>query len=279
MRVATRESRSESLELVQRGEGGVDVVLAPILETTAAFLSRAYCSLAVFEHPPFETMCIAFYTLSSHPAYSLILATNRDEFLSRPALPAHWHGTDDTVLCGIDVKGGGTWVGIERKTGKFGLLTNVREETISPQATSRGRLVTDWLESQPGVDVDTHLEKLQSSMMEYAGFNILLGQICQEGRVEMGFLGNRSEHVGHAIDGGSVQTGQDCIRQLQDGSPYGVMSNGALACATNSKATDGLNTAWPKMQTGSKAFEKAVKDNVESGDRQSLVQALLDVLE
>jgi uncharacterized protein with NRDE domain len=252
-------------------------VLAPILETTAAFLPGAYLSSAVLDRP-LEAMCIAFYTLSTHPAYSLILATNRDEFLSRPALPAHWHGSDDTVICGIDVTGGGTWVGIERKTGKFGLLTNVREETISSQATSRGRLVTDWLESQSDVDVDAHLEKLQTSMMEYAGFNLLLGQINRDGRVEMGFLSNRSEHVGHAIDGGSVQTGQDCIRQLQDGSPYGVMSNGALACSTDSKATDGLNTAWPKMQTGSRAFERAVTDNIDSGDRQSLVQALMDVL-
>ncbi|EIW73109.1 hypothetical protein TREMEDRAFT_42185 [Tremella mesenterica DSM 1558] len=35
-------------------------------------------------------MCIVFYTLSQ-PGYKLILASNRDEYLSRPALPAHWH--------------------------------------------------------------------------------------------------------------------------------------------------------------------------------------------
>jgi uncharacterized protein with NRDE domain len=85
-------------------------------------------------------MCICFYTLL-HPKYSLVLITNRDEFLARPTLPADWRGPGNATLCGLDVKGGGTWFGVEKQTGKFALLTNVREE-VTTRTRSRGKLVT-----------------------------------------------------------------------------------------------------------------------------------------
>lgn len=34
-------------------------------------------------------MCIAFWLLEAHPEYKLLLALNRDEYYSRPTLPAH----------------------------------------------------------------------------------------------------------------------------------------------------------------------------------------------
>lgn len=231
-----------------------------------------------------NAMCIAFYTLSSHPAYSLILATNRDEFLRRPTLPAHWHGAgqnhqEGDILSGIDVTGGGTWFGIERKTGKFGILTNVREEASTTQATSRGRLVSDWLESSPRVSIEDHLNKLQESMTDYAGFNILIGQVSPpSGNVELGFLSNRSEHIGQAFGGGSLHENLQCVRQLQDGNPCGVMSNGALACAIDGSAVKDLETAWPKMQTGNAAFQKAVSRHAEGESPEGLVGDLLAVL-
>ena len=51
-----------------------------------------------------------------------ILCSNRDEYLSRPTAPAHWHAFgpsgeepgDGSVLSGRDLRAGGTWLGITR---------------------------------------------------------------------------------------------------------------------------------------------------------------------
>ena len=231
-------------------------------------------------------MCICFFT-TEHPSYSLVLATNRDEFLSRPTLAAEWWSPDDTgtradsaeppvqpasILSGLDVSGGGTWFGIERSSGRFGLLTNVREEEASVRSRSRGRLVTDWLQEPTADTVAGHLEHLETTMQDYAAFNLLLGRISGDGQVELGYLSNRTEAV-------STRT-----KDLQDGSEsagYGVMSNGALACgndATHLSTT--LRSAWPKMDTGRSAFRRTIdRDAACPGPQTALIESLLGVLE
>lgn len=84
-------------------------------------------------------MCVALFTLD-HPDYALcvacrffrsffsfffaisILCSNRDEYLSRPTQPAAFHSFGgQPVLSGIDVRAGGTWLGLTQ-TGKLALL-------------------------------------------------------------------------------------------------------------------------------------------------------------
>ncbi|WVF70994.1 hypothetical protein IAT40_005790 [Kwoniella sp. CBS 6097] len=124
-------------------------------------------------------MCISFFTLSQ-PGYKLILASNRDEFLARPTLPAGWHSFSSSatpaaaeaaaanqgkeieaakegwVLSGLD-RGkaeGGTWLGITQDL-RVGLLTNVRLTpptpplAPSPNPPSRGLLLKDFLSPPP----------------------------------------------------------------------------------------------------------------------------------
>src|SRR5258706_4993344 len=54
-----------------------------------------------------------------------ILIANRDEYLARPTEPASFHSfhheTEWKVVSGIDSKGGGTWLGINR-TGRIAVL-------------------------------------------------------------------------------------------------------------------------------------------------------------
>ncbi|PBK75243.1 DUF833-domain-containing protein [Armillaria solidipes] len=112
-------------------------------------------------------MCIAFWTLE-HPDYALILCTNRDEFLDRPTLDAHFHSfgrnKKEDVLSGIDVLGGGTWFGMTR-AGRIALLTNITEPPPPhPFALSRGSLVSSHLLSEAPAPRDT----------PFAGFNLLL---------------------------------------------------------------------------------------------------------
>ncbi|HLR12776.1 MAG TPA: NRDE family protein [Burkholderiaceae bacterium] len=128
-------------------------------------------------------MCIAYFQLG-HPEWPLFIAANRDEFHQRPARPvAPWADHPD-VLAGIDLTGGGTWLGVTRQ-GRFGLLTNYREPGVQQDnAPSRGELVSRWLtESAP---LDEFVMALSQRASEYNGFNLVIGDLSQAC-----YLGNR----------------------------------------------------------------------------------------
>lgn len=219
-------------------------------------------------------MCICFYTLQD-PRYALVLATNRDEFLQRPATAAHFWPTknDDSlvgpILAGKDLTGGGTWCGINTKTGNFGLLTNVREEVTGKTLRSRGKLVSDWLADEDGT-IHSHIDDLSRSMMDYAGYNLLLGRVPSpnlsashsvDTAVQMGFLSNRSQAVEvHGPETTEPATSHDhsteCVRNLEDAHGHGVLSNGALVCGSSMTS---VNYAWPKMDIGRQAFATVLK--------------------
>lgn len=224
-------------------------------------------------------MCICFYTLL-HPKYSLVLITNRDEFLSRPTLPADWRGPQNATLCGLDIKGGGTWFGIEKETGKFALLTNVREE-VTTRTRSRGKLVTDWLDSPAEVSLDQHMSHLRSTLDQYAGFNLLAGKTSPTGDIELSFVSNRSKHVQHTTNGTLSQV-PECVHNLEEGDQPGVMSNGAIACSLDPESHAELDKAWPKMTIGRKAFHEANEKFAEiktEAELQQFEESLFGVLE
>jgi uncharacterized protein with NRDE domain len=76
-------------------------------------------------------MCVAFLAWHTHPEYSLIIASNRDEYLARcvvlrlpvirpirandvgdvdrPAQPAHFWPDSQQIFAGRDTEAGGTW--------------------------------------------------------------------------------------------------------------------------------------------------------------------------
>ncbi|ORX35446.1 NRDE protein-domain-containing protein [Kockovaella imperatae] len=152
-------------------------------------------------------MCIVFWTLS-HPGYKLILASNRDEYLARPALPAHWHtfgpieedqeairaesskastggkGSGDQhadepwIMCGRDMGSpeAGTWLGMTKDL-RIGVLTSIRQgfkrRLFNPP--SRGALVKDFLKRKDySTSVHDHLASLRGTVEDYDGFNLLL---------------------------------------------------------------------------------------------------------
>ncbi|GAA5902272.1 hypothetical protein JCM5296_003969 [Sporobolomyces johnsonii] len=151
-------------------------------------------------------MCIVFFTSSDR--YSLIVASNRDEFLARPTTPAAWHDWSlspehhtherterNTVLSGQDLEAGGTWFGISvpsdtttstsdstprRRVMRFATLTNFTE-TIPPAARpSRGKLVRDFLDFVHlplDGSLEPYLAQVEAEKHLYAGFNLLVGQL------------------------------------------------------------------------------------------------------
>ncbi|TFY64912.1 hypothetical protein EVG20_g5788 [Dentipellis fragilis] len=149
-------------------------------------------------------MCVAIWSLT-HPAYALILCSNRDEYLARPTEPAHFHsfgplvsasapaphtdpGHSDAkpeaqsqsdakrgenyVLSGRDILAGGTWLGINR-SGRLALLTNITEP-YAHYDSSRGTLLSDFLLAPRGESLDEYVAELESQETVYAGFNLLL---------------------------------------------------------------------------------------------------------
>lgn len=118
-------------------------------------------------------MCLIVFAWQSHPDFPLIVAANRDEFLGRPAAPAHWWTDAPDLLAGRDLEAGGSWLGLSR-SGRFAALTNYRDPTqrIS-DAPSRGALVRSALERDD--TAETTLRQLAAGSAAYASFNLLVG--------------------------------------------------------------------------------------------------------
>lgn len=120
-------------------------------------------------------MCLIVFAWDSHPKYKLILAANRDEFYDRPARSAEaW--TDEEwpdIIAGRDMKGGGTWFGVNRSQ-KWGAVTNIRKPGMQKiNAPSRGALVLNYLQEDEYAPF--YLEKIDPVSEEYMGFNLLVG--------------------------------------------------------------------------------------------------------
>ena len=120
-------------------------------------------------------MCLIFLSLNNHPTYKLIIAANRDEFYERKTAAAEFWEDHPEVLGGRDLEAKGTWMGMTRK-GKISLLTNYRDpKNINPSGPSRGRLVSDYLETD--MSANDYLKKIEVDGSQYNGFNLLAGTV------------------------------------------------------------------------------------------------------
>ncbi len=119
-------------------------------------------------------MCTAIILHRAFPSHPIVVAGNRDEWLSRPALGPHvWtvQGGDHSVriFAGRDRKQGGTWFGVNQ----YGLVVGVTNRytgTRDPERASRGQLVLKCLALN---SVDSVLEILtQHEVSRYNPFNL-----------------------------------------------------------------------------------------------------------
>lgn len=108
-----------------------------------------------------------------HPRWPLLLAANRDELATREALPPARHWADrPEVTAGLDVAGGGSWLGVN----DHGVLAAVlnRQGTLGPEAgkRSRGELVLEALDHADAEAAAGALAHLDPDA--YRPFNILI---------------------------------------------------------------------------------------------------------
>ena len=122
-------------------------------------------------------MCLIVFSISkktdsidTDSEFSITLMANRDEYYERPTTSIDWWD-DKPILAGKDLLAGGTWLGVN-KNGRFAALTNYKED--GEQKTyelSRGKLITDYLESDSCTGPD-YLSSLEGE--SFAGFNLLV---------------------------------------------------------------------------------------------------------
>lgn len=117
-------------------------------------------------------MCLIAFAWRVHADFPLVVVANRDEYLDRPAMPAHWWQDSPDLLAGRDLEAGGTWMGVARN-GRFAALTNYRDPSRRhTNAPSRGALVRQALEQDEGTLAT--LQAVAAESVRYAGFNLLV---------------------------------------------------------------------------------------------------------
>eukprot|EP00761_Pharyngomonas_kirbyi_P000124 gb/GECH01000124.1/.p1 GENE.gb/GECH01000124.1/~~gb/GECH01000124.1/.p1 ORF type:complete len:344 (+),score=68.12 gb/GECH01000124.1/:1-1032(+) len=149
-------------------------------------------------------MCIVFFNLnhSQNSKYKLILAANRDEYLSRPAATtSYWtHHNQSNILAPEDLKcKAGTWFGMTTD-GRLATLTNYRqaEGMETPDKRSRGVLPVQFLRNQSN-SMETFIHGLLPHENEYNGFSLLLANMSQ---LQIGFVNNiRHQSVSDISEG------------------------------------------------------------------------------
>jgi uncharacterized protein with NRDE domain len=168
-------------------------------------------------------MCLILLAYDTHPEYRLILAANRDEFFTRSTAPAAFWDDAPELLAGMDLKEGGTWLGITQN-GRIAAITNYRDPRSERQnAPSRGGLVSGFLCGS--ATLDEYLEILKKEGAAYNAFNLIFGDI---GR--LCFFSNRHE------------------------SPQ------FIATGIHGLSNHLLDTPWPKVVRGKEALERLVSE-------------------
>lgn len=207
-------------------------------------------------------MCIALLS-TAHPSYSLILLSNRDEFLSRPTAQAQWWEQPYShVLGGRDLerKERGTWLGIT-SDGRIAVLTNFREEGVEvSKGKSRGGIVTAWL--QPTVDTAKGVEEFAHVMLEnvgihdVGGFSLVYGHLRRDRGDGLAIISNRTESAGELLHIAKAA-----------GETHGL---------SNSHYGD---LSWPKVVYGEMLLTQAISSNLSRGDDEpKLIESLFDIL-
>jgi len=106
----------------------------------------------------------------------VLVAQNREEFYDRPSQPPRIQPGRPRVLCGIDRKAGGTWLGVNQ-FGLFVAVANRPKLAVPPEPRSRGLLCRELLNCETAVKAaDCCARELRTG--QYAGANF----ICVDAR-------------------------------------------------------------------------------------------------
>jgi hypothetical protein len=117
-------------------------------------------------------MCLLAILYKLVPDSPILVAANREEFYDRPSQTPSIQSGKPRILCGIDRKASGTWLGVNQN-GMF-VGTSNRSKLIPPVSPrSRGVLCRELLRTNSARQaVDTALEELHTG--KYEGVNFVI---------------------------------------------------------------------------------------------------------
>lgn len=182
-------------------------------------------------------LAIHFQILAEAP---ILVAANREEYFDRSSLPPHIQPGRPGVLCGLDQRAGGTWLGVN----EFGLLvaaTNRKKSSLPDQPRSRGTLCRELLNCRTAAEA-SRLAETELASRRYAGANYVTldavsGYVVQGGdRLEMLPLTSGL----HLLTNGDMDDPRDArqrfARELFSAQPMGSSGDflkvAARVCAT-----------------------------------------------
>jgi len=161
-------------------------------------------------------MCTSFFALGQ-AGLALVLAHNRDEFFDRPAQPAQFWPEAPNLLAGMDLRQGGTWLGMST-AGRLAFVTNFRKGLPEkPGGLSRGLVVKEFLLS--ALPATIYSDGLRQRLPQYRPFNMIYGD---------------AENLRFF----STETAQDI----------------AIPPGIHGLSNHLLNTPWPKIERGKVRF-------------------------
>ena len=117
-------------------------------------------------------MCLLAIAWRTSAQFPLVLAGNRDEFHDRPSAPANWWPDPASVLGGLDLRAGGSWLAVDQ-AGRLAAVTNVRRPGGgSAELRSRGHLVREFLTRR--LDTAAYLDHLRPTAASYGPLNLVV---------------------------------------------------------------------------------------------------------
>ena len=119
------------------------------------------------------TMAILYRVARGTP---ILIAANREERYDRPTQYPKIQSGTPRVVCGIDRRAGGTWLGVNQH-GLFCAVANRRKTKPPAEPRSRGLLCRELLEHRTAKEAANHAAKELAKGL-YAGANY----VCADGR-------------------------------------------------------------------------------------------------
>lgn len=159
-------------------------------------------------------MCIMAILYQSAQDAPLLVAANREEHYDRPSQSPRIQSGKPRVICGIDRKAGGTWLGVNQ----YGLLATVLNRpraSAPPEPRSRGLLCRELLGMRTAKEA-ADMAASELSTGRYAGANYVCLD-AKSGAVVMG--GNRVEVIPlqpglHLLSDGTMDDYRDARQQF-----------------------------------------------------------------
>ena len=114
-------------------------------------------------------MCVMAILYQSASDAPILVASNREEYYDRPSQPPRIQSGKPRVICGIDRKAGGTWLGVNQY-GLFATVMNRPRSAAPPEPRSRGLLCRELLNHRTAKEAAEHAARELKSG-KYAGAN------------------------------------------------------------------------------------------------------------